>query len=89
VLQKLKFFEADRSHLDGGECEVASPVRSETVASFVKMVEGKPIAIADEDFIPLLVLSDEFGFQELSDACQEFADERLFRVAAEQRHALE
>jgi hypothetical protein len=34
------------------------------------MVQGKPIAITDEDLIPLLVLSDEFGFQELSDACQ-------------------
>jgi hypothetical protein len=39
------------------------------VASFVKMVEGKQIALTDEDFIPLLVLSDEFGFQKLSDAC--------------------
>jgi TPR repeat protein len=89
VLEKLKFFQAARSRLDAGEREVGSPVPSETVASFVKMVEGKPIAITDEDFIPLLVLSDESGFQELSDACQEFADDRLFQVAADQRNASE
>jgi hypothetical protein len=89
VLEKLQFFQSDRSRLDAGECEVASPVPSEAVASFVKMVEGKPVAITEEDFIPLLVLSDEFGFQELSDACLEFANESLFRVGAEQRHASE
>jgi hypothetical protein len=89
VLQKPKFFEADWSRLDAGECEVASLVPSEIVVSFVKMVEGKPIVITNNGFLALLVLSDEFGFHELSDACQECADARLFRIPAEQRSASE
>jgi hypothetical protein len=60
------------SGLIGLEYEVKTRVPTEIFADFVKMIEGCPFGITEDNVSFFAGLSEEFGFEELWEACEAF-----------------
>jgi hypothetical protein len=76
-LGRLGLFRDNQSLLTAEEYEVQTPVPLPIIQAFVEIVEGGEIAISEETYESFRLLSEEFRFKELTNACTAFAESRL------------
>jgi hypothetical protein len=76
LFENLGLFQGKDSPLSAEEYEVQSPVGASVFKGFVSIIEGGRITVSEENCEAFRLLSDEFGFEELSIACKEFLGSR-------------
>jgi hypothetical protein len=76
LMEHLRLFQDNPSLLNEQEYEVQTRVRTEVFSAFARMLTGGEIVVSEDTCESFRSLSEEFGFEALSDACAEFAESR-------------
>jgi hypothetical protein len=72
LVQKLKLFRSGSPELIGPDYEVKTRVPTEVSGDLVKMIEGCPFGLTEDNVGLFAGLSEEFGFDKLLEACEAF-----------------
>jgi hypothetical protein len=76
IFFKLDLFSSDPSFLNGSDLAIHSSVSSSAVSDFVEALSNTTFVITEANYANLTLLSEEFGFSALSDACKKFSASR-------------
>jgi hypothetical protein len=74
LFENLGLFQENPSLLSASDYEVRTPVPRDVFAAFVSIIEGGPITLSEENYESFGLLSLEFRFKALSDACFAFME---------------
>jgi hypothetical protein len=72
LFENLGLFQENPSLLSASDYEVRTAVPRDVFAAFVSIIEGSPITLSEENYESFGLLSLEFRFEALSDACSAF-----------------